>query len=170
MTKTLTVLVGSTFALLLAVGLAIGWDEPSGFRDIPWGSPPAVVKEKLPDLSCGYRNQRCVGDLLIGIVHTQATFLFEPTEMNPGLDMVTLYFPSEDFIRMKVAFVEKYGEPTSRRTETGQNLMGTQFENELLEWRGKEVVITLDKYGSRVAEGRAVLQTLEGQRIRQKHL
>src|SRR4030095_13594999 len=28
MTKTITVLVGSTFALLLAVGLAIGWDEP----------------------------------------------------------------------------------------------------------------------------------------------
>jgi hypothetical protein len=48
--------------------------------------------------------------------------------------------------------------------------MGTQFENELLEWRGEKVVITLDKYGSRVAEGRAVLQTLEGQRIRQKHL
>jgi hypothetical protein len=29
MTKTITVLVGSTFALLLAVGLAIGW-EPFG--------------------------------------------------------------------------------------------------------------------------------------------
>lgn len=58
------------FAILVIVfsflaGPAGAWDEPVGFRDIPWGAPPALVKEKLPDLVCG---KACFGSLTIGQV------------------------------------------------------------------------------------------------------
>jgi len=85
------------------------WDEPSGFRDIPWGSPPAVAKEKLPDLSCA---GRCSGYLTIGQVRVFTMIEFET---GGGMDAVSLSFPSSNFYEIKVAFVERYGEPTARR-------------------------------------------------------
>lgn len=155
--KPLAILAIVLALLVEAVG---AWDEPGGFRDIPWGSPPSVVKEKLPDLSCG---KSCFGSLTIGQVRVFAMIEFET---GGGMDFIYLSFPSSNFYQIKVAFVERYGEPTSRRSQTVQNRMGAQFENEILEWTGEKVVIDLQKYSSKLPDSRASIQTIEGRRAR----
>ena len=136
------------------------WDEPSGFRDIPWGSPPAVAKEKLPDLSCA---GRCSGHLTIGQVRVFTMIEFET---GGGMDAVSLSFPSSNFYEIKVAFVERYGEPTARRTSIVQNRMGAKFQNEILEWQGQKIFIKLEQYGSKLTDSWATIQTIEGRRAR----
>jgi hypothetical protein len=81
-----------------------------------------------------------------------------------GMNRVILSFPSTDFYKMKAAFVGRYGEPTTRQKPTVQNRMGAQFENEKLAWDGERVVIRLDKYGSTLDKGFALIETVEGRR------
>lgn len=149
-------------AIVLSAGVtaATAWDEPAGFRDIPWGSPLAVVKEKLAELNCG---TICAGYLRIGQVRVFTVIGFET---GGGMDHVSLSFPSGSFYQIKVAFVERYGEPTARRSETLQNRMGAKFENEVLEWNGEKVLIELQKYSSKLTDSRAIIQTAEARRAR----
>jgi hypothetical protein len=143
------------------VGAAPAWDEPAGFRDIPWGAPPSLVKEKLPTLRCGQAD--CSGRLMIGEVEVHATFEFLT---GGGLDSVSLAFPSANFYQIKTAFLERYGEPTKRRSEALQNRMGEKFQNEILEWKGEKVLIDLHRYSSKVTASRATIGTVEGWQTR----
>ena len=113
------------------------WDEPSGFRDIPWGSPPAVAKEKLPDLSCA---GRCSGYLTIGQVRVFTMIEFET---GGGMDAVSLSFPSSNFYEIKVAFVERYGEPTARRTSIVQTVWARSFRTKSLNGRARRSLSNL---------------------------
>ena len=147
--------------LPLLVAPVGAWDEPAAFRDIPWGSPPSFVKEKLPDLVC---TKLCVGYLAIGQVRGVLTRI--EFETGGGMDYVYLSFPSASFYQIKVAFVERYGEPTAQRSQDVQNRMGARFENEILEWNGEKVIINLQKYSSNLTDSRATIQTVEGRRAR----
>jgi hypothetical protein len=151
-------------ALVLLFGSsANAWNEPEGFRDIPWGSSPAFVKERLPGLSCG-SSGRCLVTLQIGEVQSSVMFGFEAVD--GGMDSVYLRFPSGSFYQMKVTFTERYGEPTSRKSQALQNQMGAKFENEILEWDGEKVRIRLAKYSSKLTDSDAIIETVEGYRAR----
>lgn len=114
----------------LSPASALAWNEPEGFRDIPWGTPWTVVVEKLYDpqgwmhrFSCDTQNHRsCSGQLTIGSARASAMIHFGTGEI--GMDEIYLTFPADDFALMKAAFVEKYGDPTSRETPIVQNRNG----------------------------------------------
>jgi hypothetical protein len=100
---------------------------------------------------------------MIGQVRVWTTIEFD---LDRRMDSVVLLFPSANFYQIKTAFVERYGEPTERRTQEIQNRMGARFENELLEWKGEKVLIDLRRYSSRVTESNATIRTVEGWRAR----
>jgi hypothetical protein len=138
------------------------WDEPGGFRDVPWGSPLALVQEKLPELRCagGDVYADCTGTLIIGDVR-----VFTKIEFQAGrMDYVYLSFPPADFYAIEVAFVGRYGEPTARRSDTVQNRMGATFQKDILEWQGEKIFIYLAKYGSTLTDSFAIIQTVERMR------
>lgn len=108
------------------------WEEPIGFRNIPWGAPPSVVKEKLPDISC---EEFCSGALTIGQVPVFGKIEFET---RGGMDSISLSFRSRDFFQVKEAFVARYGEPTSRRSETIQNLRACSSRMRSLSGRARK--------------------------------
>ena len=47
-----------TGILLFGFRAASAWDEPSGFRGVPWGANVETVKEKIPEVSC-YESVAC---------------------------------------------------------------------------------------------------------------
>jgi hypothetical protein len=151
--------------LLPVFRAAAAWDEPSGFRGIPWGASMEVVQEKSPGLYCidsARRNRSdagtCAGQLAIGPTTPKVVVRFR----SGGMDAVFLSFPTRDFATLRPIFVERYGEPTSTRTEELQNRMGAKFENEILEWSGEKVYILLQRYGSEITDGLATIRTRAG--------
>jgi hypothetical protein len=155
--------MGLLVVLMLGRCLAWAWEEPAGFRDIPWGSSPTYVKEKLPDLSC---HVYCAAYLMISDIRVGTVIGFD----SGGMDLVMLYFSSDSFPQIKGIFLERYGQPTARRNTTVQNRMGAQFENETLEWNGAKVSIMLEKYSTKVTESTAIIETGEGIRVRNERL
>jgi hypothetical protein len=162
MGKVRTLVVAGCVALLWVVGPSVvrAWDEPTGFRDIPWGSSQETVRAQLPSLQCNERG--CSGNLSIGEVRAYTAIRFSKSD--GGMDTVVLLFPSKDFYQMKQAFLARYGEPTKRETPIFQNRMGARFENERLEWEGETVFIRLSQYASKLTDGSAIIQTAEARR------
>lgn len=146
-------------SLVVSVCIAWGWEEPAGFRDIPWGASPAQVKQKLPGLTC---EKDCIGHLRIGDVRVIALIDFD----TGGMDLVSISFPSDSFYAIKVAFVERYGQPHAQRKETVQTKGGALYENEILEWNGTKVLISLKQYSGTVSESVGRIETVEGKRVR----
>jgi hypothetical protein len=134
------------------------WDEPTGFRDIPWGTSPAAVKAALPQVTCTYNGTSCAGDMILGgwaLISVYITF------GDHGMDAVSFTFATKHFDTMVGAFVERYGEPTTRESHPVQNRMGATFVNDELHWQGERVTISLSKYGTNVTESSATLLTKE---------
>jgi hypothetical protein len=152
--------------LAFCIGPARAWDEPDGFRNIPWGSPPSVVAEQLKGVDCYDKTSRgspsCSTYVTIGDVRTFVYITFE----TGGMDRVGLTFPSDAFPRMKIIFVDRYGPPTSSRSETVQNRMGAKYENEILEWAGEKIDIALHRYGSKLTDSYARIETNESKQRR----
>jgi hypothetical protein len=142
---------------ILAAAPAFAWDEPSGFRGVPWGASVETVKEKIPEVSC-YESVACSGDLWVGTVKTYTRLLLR----EGGLDAVIVAFPADDFNIIKPIFIERYGQPTSRSTPEVQNKAGARFENEVLLWAGKKVQVTLRRYGDSLTYGLGTIRTQTG--------
>jgi hypothetical protein len=144
----------------LFVGSAAAWEEPKGFRDIPWGSPPSVVaeqlkgKERFDSVSC-YGITSCNGYVSIADVRTFVHITFD----TGGMDHIGMIFPTGGFSKMKLIFIDRYGPPTSSRSEGVQNRMGAKYENEILEWTGETVNIRLSRYGSKLTDSSGTIET-----------
>lgn len=76
--------------LVIGIDFAWAWDEPAGFRGIPWGASSSQVKARIPELRC---SQDCGGYLMIGEVRVYTLILFE----SGGMDAVSLTFPIDSF-------------------------------------------------------------------------
>ena len=151
--------VRAVFLVLVLAAPVVAWDEPAGFRDLPWGASAETIKEKIPELKCGERNSigrsSCSGILKIGPVVVTAWLRLLPT----GFDSVTLGFPSDSFEALKQIFGERYGQPTDQRSIPVQSRVGARYENIILEWRGEKVVIELRRFGGTLREGGATIMT-----------
>jgi hypothetical protein len=82
------------------------------------------------------------------------------------LEDITLIFKASSYDTMASAFTERYGPPTTTKKETIQNRMGASFQNELLFWRGPNISILLQKYGSKLDDGNATFVTKRGEAIK----
>jgi hypothetical protein len=132
------------------------WNEPIGFRDIPFGMSLVAVQALQTQLHC--EKTSCSGQSQVGAVGVSILMDF----LNDALDAVTLSFDSQSFPTMKATFLERYGSPTHRKSTPVQNRFGAQHENEELEWSGSEVYIVLSRYGSRLDTSSASIRTQQG--------
>lgn len=153
------------FLLFFSVSLASAWNEPAGFRDIPWGASPDLVRQRIPSLYCAPSTHTCSGYVMIGDIRVFTMMQFE----SGGMDIVALRFPTEHFTTMKSIFIARYGQPHVRSMPTVQNHMGAQFVNETLDWQGPRVSITLKQYGTELTHSSGILMTKEHVRAHQEH-
>lgn len=126
---------------VLAAGPAFAFDEPDGFRGVPWGASENDLRQKLGGgrnvSSChDYGPERswlghrfCLGSLQLADVTATVTYGFRSDRFTRAL----LRFPSKDFERMVSIFIERYGEPTARTADA-------------LRWDGLKAGITLNRY------------------------
>lgn len=123
---------------LVAVPISGAWTkEPAGFRGARWNGTIADFKAVLPAMDCrgkGLKSTACyVDDFQVGDAHVKLSldFLFSTGR----LWIIAMDMRKADYPFLKKLFFEKYGPPTSRRSDG----VITSFV-----WRGKEVQVELD--------------------------
>jgi len=94
-----------TFVLFLLAISAWAWEEPTGFRGIPWGAKLSDVKRQLPELRC---DKQCRGYLMVGEIRAFTLIIFD----SGGMDAVSFTFPIKHFPLMREIFIERYGSPS----------------------------------------------------------
>lgn len=121
--------------LVLLVNLQAWADEPTAFREIPFGATQDDIRAKYPAIQCrpSRDDLHCFMDgLTIGDAPVQVAFTLigEPRQ----LASVLINFPSKDYDLIKAAFVAKYGEPLGRN-EAGLTWEGERWEAFLMRHR-----------------------------------
>jgi hypothetical protein len=76
------------------------------------------------------------------------------------VDSFYLTTTPEDFPRLVQIFTTKYGQPMKRTTEVVKTKGGGEFTNEYLQWQGKKIEITLQKYDGDINTSSASLRTI----------
>jgi hypothetical protein len=150
---TRTVILGALLVLAV-VSSAFAFNEPDGFRGVPWGATEAQMRKAASVVGCedyarpdrwqGDRN--CFVEFKIGDIAVDSLYVFRGNKFVK----VIMRFPSPDFARLVTIFQERYGEPTTK-------------SRDLAEWVGTRVNISVRRYLSQGAEGQASLVTLEMQ-------
>jgi hypothetical protein len=134
-------------ALLLAVGPAAAYNEPDGFRGLPWNATEAQLRQQFPAAECrssGIETRLCRLDFALGDVRMASTLVLR----RGRFVRVDLHFASADFESVNAAFVQRYGAPTVRWRGT----------NEASEWQGQRVnIILLKSEGSTARQGIATV-------------
>ena len=148
-------------ALLVAlVTPALAWDEPDGFRGVPWGASREELRVHLQrtgvSVTCGGKVLGCTGpQLSIGPASVRAYYLFAPDA--DKFEVVLLTFAPAHYAALRTIFEERYGAPSRVHEQTMQSQMGAKFTNETALWVGERVTISLSRYGSKLDQGRAVI-------------
>lgn len=139
------------------------WNEPDGFRGVPWGGPEEQLKKQLPVLGCGLNargiapERQCSLFLNIGSVESFTTFGFR----SGGLSSISILFKSKDFATMQAAFIEKYGRPTEINETKIKTRAGLEVPNRKLRWDGTKVFIELTQYSGTINDAYAEIMTVE---------
>ena len=112
-------MIANLFALLM-VASARAAEEPTGFRDIPFGASEAQIREKLPTAKClavagddQHDDVSCSVSSMIGHVPVLVFYRLVGEPMQRRMMNVTLSFKSEDFGRISQAMTDRYGPPTN---------------------------------------------------------
>src|SRR5262249_35125908 len=107
---------GTVIALTFGVTVSNGFEEPTGFRDIPFKSSEAHVRarfasarcDQLPPGEATMGDRRCRTQLTIGSVPVTATFVF----IQDRFLLLMLSFSTQHFQTLRDTFVARYGSPT----------------------------------------------------------
>lgn len=131
--------------------------EPTDFRKVPFGSSPSELEATLKAASCRTLNGRfgCIYQGTIGDVSTSEIYLFDATKTK--MERVLITFPSDKYSFVRDVFVERYGQPLTSKVEPYKTRGGAEFENEALAWLGEAMLVTLDRYGSNLKDGFAMV-------------
>jgi hypothetical protein len=121
--------------------------EPASFRGVKWESTESEARYDFDALRCsdgGAPKARLCGavDSQLGGVSVLQQFYF----VDDRLQYVSLHFDGKQFSRMKAYFVEHYGSPTETVTHSYDGGEAGTLTNETLMWRGRKIVITMDKF------------------------
>ncbi len=152
-------------AILALVGTVSAWNEPDSFREVPWG---ASVKEAQAILgaSATCRPALCSQTALIG--RAAVTFLYSFREDH--FVFAHLEFKAGDYEMLKAIFVEKYGPPTQTDQSEFISQGGASGVNEILQWDGDRVVMSLQKVEGRIDTGGAQVMLAEEAKRRDQEL
>ena len=160
------VVVSILFALALA-SVALAFDEPESFRGVPWGASEQQLRTTL-GLTVGEHScheispeQRWLGDSMCFSLFTLAeTNVHAMYEFRADHFVgVLLTFDSSNFERIAAVFIERYGAPTSEARPLFQTQGGLTATNQVMNWEGPAIQITLERYGNKITEGLGSLWT-----------
>lgn len=70
---------------------------------------------------------------------------------------LTASFDTSQYLQVKLALIEKYGTGEVTDSEI-QNRMGASFDNQKVEWTGKDATMRLDKRSGKIDTGRFTIQ------------
>lgn len=161
---------GVVMGVVLAATNVFAWNEPTGFRDVPFGSSEEQLRQNIPAMSCGGETlgflpeRRCSGYLNIGQVEIYTQFGFR----NGGLSRVSFFFRSKDFSSIETAFTAKYGQPTGVEEQNISTRGGLQALNRTLHWRGTKITIRLERYTGSLNDSSGDIETVEEEREQQR--
>jgi hypothetical protein len=147
--------------LLFTTGIVLAFNEPDGFRGLPWGASEAQMRKTVNILACEdypkperWQGERfCAAEFTIGDVQVDAAYVFRGNKFV----RVGLSFPAQSFGRVAEIFQERYGPPTTKGRD-------------VLEWSGPNVAISVHRYLGQATRGYAALttraETKESKRLR----
>jgi len=139
-------------------------NEPSTFRDVPFGATEAEAKAKIPFIGCknmdssSGSDRMCTGYFSIGGATAMTnSFGFRDDKVN----VVYLSFKSKDYDTVRAVLIEKYGAPSQSEHAPMKTVMNVELMNEKLVWQGKTVRFELDRYSGNVNDSSAIFITNE---------
>jgi hypothetical protein len=151
--------VVSALLLLVVTGSALGWNEPDDFRGVPWGASlqeaRTLLESKGEEPDC--RIDRCNVPGSIGPTRLLIEYIFIENKFT--LAMLT-FLPSQ-YEMLHTIFSDRYGPPTWIEDEEVRTGMGVAYTNQVATWAGDRVVIELERYGSTINYGRAMISLKE---------
>ena len=162
--KILRLAAAAIFVVGAFASSVLAFDEPDGFRGVPWGATEEKVRAVVSVMGCDdiEAAMRWSGD-------RQCTAKFDLAGMPVGtvytfrgdrFIRVSLHFASSDFERIAAIFRERYGPPTDLKEEPFTTQGGLAATNETAMWDGPTVVIRLRRFLSRIDRGSASLRLL----------
>jgi hypothetical protein len=146
--------------------------EPKSFKGVPFNSSEVATKQILAgarpklDFTCsGPADRSCV--VSVPELEKANGAVVKPSteyEFEEKLNFVFTFhkdrfveavgtFENPNYEQVKAVFIERYGTPTRAQVQTVQSAAGASFENETLHWGGKNVDVTLSRFGDRVDKG-----------------
>jgi hypothetical protein len=178
---------GAVLILVVGASSTYAFNEPDGFRGVPWGASEDVLRARLgemgpdgrwrdascfeyPDETRWLGDRACRHTFLLEDIRVDALYAFRDARFV----RVLLTFRSADFNRIVAVFVERYGPPTTETHEAFRTQGGLDSVNRILAWLGPNVAITLNRHGGKIAEGAAMVTTQdeirESNRLRREQL
>lgn len=165
-----------SFALTLSTA-SLAQNQGFDFKGLSLGSSVADIKAKHPDYYCKSTSGGLLGDANCSLspemkclmeqgpypdnrscreavvkamtyagVRADISLMFYEDK----LGMVRVTFGSDGFAASIESMREKYGEPTTKKSEPITNRLGATFENQILEWKNGGATVQAEKYASRV--------------------
>lgn len=122
---------GALSMVALVVALTAHADEPTGFRDVPWGASEETLKFRIPTESCGaadpntdFGTRRCKArsDITFGDVRPTAVWFFFRNNMLVAWQVAS---PPRFRETLASALTQRYGKPT------------TVYEGDHVAWKGR---------------------------------
>ncbi len=144
------------FAVALVLFLGFGraasaWNEPTGFKGVPFGASEESIRQKLPSFECrpsvlpASPERSCSGVTDIGPVRDVVYFHFRAGK----LCQITINFEREHFDVMAAGFIERYGNPTSSDDTPFRLEDGRTVPNRILQWKGQRMHVSIVKRWNR---------------------
>jgi hypothetical protein len=137
--------------------------EPETYRGVKWGSTEKeavsfITSEvngnaSLPCYNTDVaRGRRCDGWLMLGNVSVTDHWIFSNDDR-----LIAVYwdFKSADYASTRDVFLDKYGPPMTTKNEKVKTKMGVEYDQERLIWMGRQISISLSRFGSDIEKGTA---------------
>jgi hypothetical protein len=155
--KILRLAAAAIFVIGAVAFTAQAFDEPDGFRGVPWGATEeqmrAVVSVRgCNDIEAAERwngDRSCYEKFDLAGMPVNAVYTFR----GDRFVKVTLLFASRDFERIAAIFRERYGPPTDLKEEPFTTQGGLSATNQTAMWDGPTVAIRLRRFLSRITQG-----------------
>ncbi len=157
-----------TIVLVAMPAIAEAWNEPDGFRGLPWGTRESRIRLESGWAGCDDLRDRSMADRVcvvrseLGPAEIRAFLFLRQAE---GLQSVFFTFDPTHYDAVRAIFLERYGEPTRRLPGRVRNLYGVERDTEELQWIGQRASVSLRKYDPKnglLADSQALVSSTAG--------
>lgn len=159
MFKASTTAIVVLFIAIAAFGSDKWPQEPSSFKDVPFGASKAEFEKLLNQWhSCKPFEDTVEMCFVMGLApFRSAAFMFE----NNRLVQVIARYDAGQFESLAQTFLDKFGKPHAENHDELENRMGAKFDNAAYLWSGDKIVIRMVRYADDLNTGVATFTTPE---------